>query len=177
MVVVKMSAASKASTPDQETPRSSSGTSPSECDQNQFLKSQLDSMDRNWTELTQMMKNREEFLKSETAELKFNNDCALVEQALANQEVKLQSVQFPSDPSEAEMSLLQHEQLVAEIGDMEPRVRIINPNFCQHAQQVLLTYRPKPNISIFKEKIVFLVFDFELNQDWVERREIKIFVK
>jgi len=123
MVVVKMSAASSASTPSDESPRSSAGNSgSSESDQNQFLRNQLENMDQNWSELTQMMQNREEFLKSEMAELKFNNDCALVEQALANQEVKLQSVQFPSDPSEAESALLKQEQLVAEIVDMLPRV-------------------------------------------------------
>ena len=59
--------------------------------QNRFLEEQLTHMDQNWDELDQMMKNRELLLRNELAELRFNNDCQLVEQALANQEVKLQS--------------------------------------------------------------------------------------
>ena len=62
-----------------------------ESSQNQFLKDQLDHMDKNWADLDQMMTNREQLLKNEHAELRFNNDCQMVEQALANQEVKLQS--------------------------------------------------------------------------------------
>ena len=59
--------------------------------QNRFLEEQLTHMDQNWDELDQMMKNRELLLRNELAELRFNNDCQMVEQALANQEVKLQS--------------------------------------------------------------------------------------
>ena len=59
--------------------------------QNRFLEEQLTHMDQNWDELDQMMKNRELLLRNELAELRFNNDCQLVEQTLANQEIKLQS--------------------------------------------------------------------------------------
>jgi spectrin beta len=91
--------------------------------QNRFLEEQLTHMDQNWDELDQMMKNRELLLRNELAELRFNNDCQLVEQALA--EVKLQSVQYPSDPSEAETALEAHKSLVAEVNDMKPRVESI----------------------------------------------------
>ena len=71
--------------------------------QNRFLEEQLTHMDTNRDELDQMMKNRELLLRNELAELRFNNDCQMVEQALANQEVKLQSAKGSKIRSKVEI--------------------------------------------------------------------------
>lgn len=87
-----------------------------------YLKTQMEKMDAGWDELEKMSQNRAKFLNAELSELRFNADCALVEQGLANQEVKLQSVQLSDDPLAAEQALLEHKQLQSSINDINGRV-------------------------------------------------------
>ena len=87
-----------------------------------YLKTQMEKMDAGWDELEKMSQNRAKFLNAELGELRFNADCALVEQTLANQEVKLQSVQLSDDPATAEQALLEHKQLQSTINDISGRV-------------------------------------------------------
>jgi folate-dependent phosphoribosylglycinamide formyltransferase PurN len=72
-------------------------------------------MDKSWLDLQALCQNREEMLKNEIEELRFNNDAALVEQIVANYEVQLQSVQHRDDPTEAEEDLAQHRELIREL--------------------------------------------------------------
>jgi hypothetical protein len=90
-----------------------------------YLKTQMEKMDAGWDELEKMSQNRAKFLNAELGELRFNADCALVEQTLANQEVKLQSVQLSDDPATAEQALLEHKQLQSTINDISGRVDTI----------------------------------------------------
>merc|ERR1712242_95928 len=85
----------------------------------------MEKMDAGWDELEKMSKNRAKFLNAELGELRFNADCALVEQGLANQEVKLQSVQLSDDPVAAEQAILEHKQLQSSINDINGRVDTI----------------------------------------------------
>ena len=87
-----------------------------------YLKSQMEKMDAGWDELEKMSQNRAKFLNAELGELRFNADCALVEQGLANQEVKLQAVQLSDDPATAEQALAEHKQLQQSINDINGRV-------------------------------------------------------
>ena len=88
-----------------------------------FLAEQLEQMDQHWGELQAMCDSREKLLKNELQELRFNNDCALVEQILANHEVALKSVQFPEDPTEAEEALAEHRETIKELDATNERVR------------------------------------------------------
>ena len=87
-----------------------------------FLSDQLEQMDQNWKELESMCDNREKMLKNELQELRFNNDCALVEQILANHEVQLQSVQYHDDPTEAEEVLANHREALKELDATKEKV-------------------------------------------------------
>ena len=71
-----------------------------------------------------MSERREELLKKELAELQFNNDCALVEQILANHEVQLKSVTFCEDPVAAEEALAQHREIMNELQTTKERVSL-----------------------------------------------------
>lgn len=102
-----------------------------------YLKTQMEKMDAGWDELEKMSQNRAKFLNAELGELRFNADCALVEQTLANQEVKLQSVQLSDDPAAAEQALLEHKQLQSTINDISGRVSWLTS--LQDAQRVFRT--------------------------------------
>ena len=94
-----------------------------------FLSEQLDQMDQNWSELQAMSDRREKLLKDELKELQFNNDCALVEQILANHEVQLKSVQFCDDPVAAEEALQQHRDIMNELQTTNERVSLVLRTF------------------------------------------------
>lgn len=85
---------------------------------------QLEQMDKNWNELQTMCDNREKLIKNELQELRFNNDCGLVEQILANHEVQLQSVQYLDDPTEAEEVLANHRETIKELDATKERVNM-----------------------------------------------------
>lgn len=102
-----------------------------------YLKTQMEKMDSGWDELEKMSQNRAKFLNAELGELRFNADCALVEQTFANQEVKLQSVQMSDDPATAEQALLEHKQLQSTINDINGRVSRLSS--LQDAQRVFRT--------------------------------------
>ena len=89
-----------------------------------FLAEQLEQMDQNWGELEKMVQNRDKMLKNELEELRFNNDCAVVEQILANHEVQIQAVQFLEDPTEAEEILEKHAETIKELDATQERVCI-----------------------------------------------------
>jgi len=95
-----------------------------EAGRNKFLADQLEQMDQNWKELESMCDNREKMLQNELQELRFNNDCALVEHILANHEVQLQSVQYLDDPTEAEEVLANHRETLKELDATQERVSL-----------------------------------------------------
>lgn len=90
-----------------------------------FLTEQLDQMDDSWTKLAALSQSREAALKNELQELKFNSDCAVVEQLLANHEVQLQSVNLPEDPVEAEEAMAKHAENQKVLAGTKERVETI----------------------------------------------------
>ena len=82
-------------------------------------------MDDSWTKLAALSQSREEALKNELQELKFNSDCAVVEQLLANHEVQLQSVNLPEDPVEAEEAIAKHAENQKVLASTKERVETI----------------------------------------------------
>ncbi|CAG5088442.1 Oidioi.mRNA.OKI2018_I69.PAR.g11841.t3.cds [Oikopleura dioica] len=90
-----------------------------------FLTEQLDQMDDSWSKLQALSQSREAALKDELQELKFNSDCAVVEQLLANHEVQLQSVNLPEDPVEAEEAIAKHQENQKVLAGTKERVETI----------------------------------------------------